>query len=87
MKRFDSLMKQATKTRLAQLNNILKNRIPYVVTPYKDRKGRVIYKATKETYFVISNYKKYYGIKAAGPVHMLSRAPRAIRPARTTRSQ
>jgi len=80
MKRFNALVNQATKTRQQQL---LGNRIPYVVTPYKDRKGRVIYKATRETYFVVSNYKKYYGIKAAYPLHLIKKAPQAIRPART----
>lgn len=79
MKRFDALVKQATKTRREQL---LGNRIPYVVTPYKDKKGRVIYKAVKETYFVVTNYKKYYGIKAAFPFHLLAKAPGPIRPRR-----
>lgn len=79
MKRFNALLKHATKTRREQL---LGNRIPYVVTPYKDRKGRVIYKATRETYFVVSNYKKYYGIKAASPSHLIKKAPKAIRPLR-----
>lgn len=84
MKRFNALVKEATKTRRNALAEIIGNRIPWVVTPYKDRKGRVIYKAVKETYFVISNYKKYYGIKAAGPAHLLPKAPKAIRPIRVS---
>lgn len=82
MKRFNALLKHVTKTRREQLANLLGNRIPYVVTPYKDRKGRVIYKAVRETYFVVSNYKKYYGIKAASPSHLIKKAPKAIRPLR-----
>jgi len=81
MKRFNALVKETTKTRKELLANLLKGKLrPYVPTPYKDRKGRTIYRAVKETYFVISNYKKYYGIKAASPIHLLSRAPRAIKP-------
>lgn len=82
MKRFNALVKHATRTRREQLANLIGNRIPYVATQYKDRKGRVIYKAIRETYFVVSNYKKYYGIKAASPSHLIKKAPRAIRPAR-----
>jgi len=82
MTRFNSLIKEATKTRRQALVNMFANKKPWIVTPYRDRKGRVIYKAVKETYFVISNYKKYYGIKAAGPAHLLAKAPKAIRPAR-----
>ena len=55
MKRFNALVKHATRTRREQLANLIGNRIPYVATPYKDRKGRVIYKAVRETYFVVSN--------------------------------
>jgi hypothetical protein len=77
MTRFNSLIKESKKTRREML---LGNTKPFVVTPYRDRKGRVIYKAVRETYFVISNYRKYYGIKAAGPAHLIKNAPRAIRP-------
>jgi hypothetical protein len=82
MKIFNQLMKEATKPRRQALINMFGKITPWVITPFKDSKGRIIYKTTKETYFVISNYKKYYGIKAAGPSHLLAKAPKAIRPKR-----
>jgi hypothetical protein len=82
MKIFNQLMKEATKPRRQALVNMIGKINPWVITPFKDSKGRIIYKTTKETYFVISNYKKYYGIKAAEPSHLLAKAPKAIRPVR-----
>ena len=84
MKRANALLKHARRSRVASLLAEASQRRPIAVvvkmTPYKNKKGRVILELFRTTYVVRDGPRTLYGRKAASPKSLLKNAPRAIRP-------